>query len=68
MENADAMNSLADRHPGDLVARSPQYQRLPVAEKREALQAAAFLCRRRTQLLERDIWVVATLGVLRRPQ
>ena len=41
-----------------------RYQRLPVAEKREALQAAALLCGRRTQLLEKDIWVVATLDVL----
>ena len=40
------------------------YQRLPEAERREALQAAALLCGRRTQLLEKDIWVVATLAVL----
>ena len=40
------------------------YQRLPEAERREALQAAALRCGRRTQLLEKDIWVVATLGVL----
>ena len=40
------------------------YQRLPKAERREALQAAARRCGRRTQLLEKDIWVVATLGVL----
>ena len=41
-----------------------RYQRLPEAERREALQAAALRCGRRTQLLEKDIWVVATLGVL----
>ena len=41
-----------------------QYQRLPKAERREALQAAALLSGRRTQLLEKDIWVVATLGIL----
>lgn len=41
-----------------------QYQRLPKAERREALQAAALISGRRTQLLEKDIWVVATLGVL----
>ena len=41
-----------------------QYQSLPKAERREALQAAALLCGRRTQLLEKDIWVVATLGAL----
>lgn len=41
-----------------------QYQRLPEAERREALQSAALRCGRRTQLLEKDIWVVATLGVL----
>lgn len=41
-----------------------QYLRLPKAERREALQAAALLSGRRTQLLEKDIWVVATLGVL----
>ena len=40
------------------------YLRLPEAERREALQAAALRCSRRTQLLEKDIWVVATLGVL----
>ena len=41
------------------------YQRLPEAERREALQAAALRRGRRTQLLEKDIWVVATpLGVL----
>ena len=40
------------------------YQRLPEAERREALQAAALLYGRRTQLLEKDIWVVATLAVL----
>lgn len=41
-----------------------QYRRLPKAERREALQAAALLSGRRTQVLEKDIWVVATLGVL----
>ena len=37
-----------------------QYQHLPAAERREALQAAALLCGRKTQLLEKDIWVVVT--------
>ena len=41
-----------------------QYQHLPEAERREALQAAALLSGRRTQLLEKDIWVVTTLRVL----
>ena len=41
-----------------------RYQRLPARERREALQAAEVLCGRRTQLLEKDIWVVATLAVL----
>ena len=41
-----------------------QFQSLSEAERREALQAASLRCGRRTQLLERDIWVVATLGVL----
>ena len=40
------------------------YQRLPEAERRAALQTAALRSGWRTQLLEKDIWVVATLGVL----
>jgi len=45
---------------------SEEYQRLPKAERREALQAAALLSGRRTQLLEKDIWVVATLMLAER--
>lgn len=41
-----------------------QYQYLAEAEWREALQAASLLSGRRTQLLEKDIWVVATMDVL----
>ncbi len=37
-----------------------QYHRLPAAEKREALQAAALLCGRRTQLLEKDATMLPT--------
>jgi len=41
-----------------------QYQYLAEGDRREALQAASLLSGRRTQLLEKDIWVVATLDVL----
>jgi len=40
------------------------YQSLPSDQRREALQVAARSSGRRTYILEKDVWVVATLGVL----
>ncbi len=41
-----------------------QYQHHSEAKRREILQTATLRSGRRIQLLEKDIWVVATLGVL----
>ena len=40
------------------------YQRLSAAGRRQALRVAQDKCQRRAFLLEKDIWIVATLGVL----
>ena len=40
------------------------YQRLSADDRRYALRVAQDRSRRRAFLLEKDIWVVATLGVL----
>ncbi|MCY3698846.1 MAG: nucleotidyl transferase AbiEii/AbiGii toxin family protein [Gemmatimonadetes bacterium] len=44
--------------------REPQFQRLPADERRHALRAAQAEGPYPAFLLEKDIWVVATLGVL----
>ena len=45
------------------MAETP-YQSLSAAERRQALRAAQTLGGRRAQMLEKDIWVVATLRIL----
>lgn len=40
------------------------YQELPESERRDALEVAESNCGRKAHLLEKDIWVVATLGIL----
>ena len=41
-----------------------RYQDLPERDRRDALEVAESHCGRKAHLLEKDIWVVATLGVL----
>ena len=41
-----------------------RYQDLLVRERRDALEVAESSCGRKAHLLEKDIWVVATLGIL----
>ena len=41
-----------------------QYSSLSAAERRDALEVAEQQCGQKTYLLEKDTWVVATLGVL----
>ena len=40
------------------------FQRLSPAKRRDALEVAERQCGRQTYLLEKDIWVVATLRIL----
>ena len=42
----------------------PQYQELSADDRRYALRVVQDKSRRRAFLLEKDIWVVATLGAL----